>query len=485
MLLRRFYDTKLAQASYLVGCQRTGEALVVDPSRDAEQYVAAARSEGLRITHVTETHIHADYVSGSRELASRAGARLYLSAEGGPDWAYGFAASDDAVLLKDGDVVTVGNIRVEATHTPGHTPEHLTFMVTDAANTERPMGVFTGDCVFVGDVGRPDLLEKAAGIAGTMEAAARQLFRSLQRFKRLPDWLQVWPAHGAGSACGKALGAVPSSTVGYERFANWGLTTPDEDAFVRLVLAGQPEPPKYFARMKQVNREGPRVLGGFPQPERLAGSRLEELLGAGALVVDTRRTAEFAQGHAPGTINVPLSSSMPTYAGSVLPYDRAIYLVVDDRLEGAVDEAVRALVSIGLDAVAGSFGTDALDAYRAAAGALGSVPQLTPAALAPRLEAGAAVVVDVRNRSEWDTGHLKGALHVPLATFTDHLAELPRDRPLVVQCETGSRSAVAASVLRANGFRDVANLAGGFTAWRKAGLPVAMETPASSLAGVP
>ena len=478
MLLKRFYDTSLAQASYLVGCQRTGEALVIDPSRDAEQYVAAARAEGLRITHVTETHIHADYVSGSRELVARAGAGLYLSDEGGPDWTYAFANDDRAVLLKNGDVFKVGNIRVAVLHTPGHTPEHLAFMVTDAASTERPMGVFTGDFVFVGDVGRPDLLEKAAGIAGTMEAGARQLFRSLQRFKTLPDYLQVWPAHGAGSACGKALGAVPSSTVGYERFANWGLATVDEEQFVRQVLEGQPEPPKYFARMKRVNQEGPRVLGGFAKPERLPASRLPELLKQGALVLDTRRTADHLQGHVPGTLNVPLSSSFPTYAGSVLPYDRPIYLLVDHGREGAVDEAVRALASIGLDDVAGSFGADALDAWRRGGKALGTVPQASAQALAARLEAGEVLVVDVRNRSEWDAGHLKGARHVPLATLTDHLAELPTDRPLVLQCETGSRSAVAASVLRAHGFTDVANAAGGLDAWHSAGLPVETETPA-------
>ena len=484
MLLKRFYDTKLAQASYLIGCQRTGEALVVDPSRDAEQYVAAAQAEGLRVTHVTETHIHADYVSGSRELAARAGARLYLSDEGGPDWTYAFAKGDGAVLLKDGDVVRVGNIRVEVLHAPGHTPEHLAFLVTDAASTEAPMGICTGDFVFVGDVGRPDLLERAAGMAGTMEAGARRLFRSLQRFKALPDYLQVWPGHGAGSACGKALGAVPSSTVGYERFANWGLTATDEEEFVRLVLEGQPEPPKYFARMKRVNREGPRVLGGFAKPGRLSASRLPDLLKDGALVVDTRRTADYAQGHVPGTVNVPLSSSFPTYAGSVLPYERPLYLLVDEAREGAVDEAVRALASIGFDDVGGSFGSDALDDWRRGGRALGTVPQTTARALAARLEAGEVLVVDVRNRTEWDAGHLQGARHVPLATFTDHLDELPKDRPLVLQCETGSRSAVAASVLRARGITDVVNATGGVAAWQKAGLPLEQETPAGPLAGV-
>ncbi|MBI4512851.1 MAG: MBL fold metallo-hydrolase, partial [Gemmatimonadetes bacterium] len=242
MIFQRFYNEGLAQASYLIGCEATGEALVIDPHRDAEQYVRAAEIQGLRIGHVTETHIHADYVSGTRELASRTGARIVLSDEGGADWKYGF--THGAVLLRDGDSFVVGRIRIDVLHTPGHTPEHLTFLVTDTAGADRPMGAFTGDFIFVSDVGRPDLLERAAGYAGTMEAGARHLYRSIQQFKGLPDYLQIWPGHGAGSACGKALGAVPQSTLGYERLFNWALRVEDEDAFVGAVLADQPEAPR-------------------------------------------------------------------------------------------------------------------------------------------------------------------------------------------------------------------------------------------------
>src|SRR6476659_3765655 len=257
MFFRRFYDDQLAQASYLLGCQATGEALVVDPNRHLEPYLRGAEAEGLRITHVTETHIHADFVSGSRELAARAGARLLLSAEGGPEWSYAFARDAGATLLRDGDRFMVGNIRFDVLHTPGHTPEHLSFLVTDTPATDRPMGAITGDFIFVGDVGRPDLLEKAARVAGTMRASAHALFGSIQRFKQLPDYLQLWPGHGAGSACGKALGAVPSSTLGYERIANWAFTAGSEAEFVKLVLEGQPAPPRYFAVMKRLNRDGP------------------------------------------------------------------------------------------------------------------------------------------------------------------------------------------------------------------------------------
>ncbi|HET8762592.1 MAG TPA: MBL fold metallo-hydrolase, partial [Gemmatimonadales bacterium] len=309
MLLKRFYDDRLAQASFLVGCQATGEAIVLDPNRDADQYIAAARGEGLRITHVTETHIHADFVSGSRELASRSGAKLLLSAEGGADWQYRFARDADATLLHDGDSFMVGNLRFDVLHTPGHTPEHLTFIVTDTPATLRPMGAFTGDFIFVGDVGRPDLLERAAHVEGTMDASARQLFRSLRRFAEQPDYLQLWPGHGAGSACGKALGAVPQTTLGYERVVNWAFGITDEDEFVRAVLAGQPEPPAYFAEMKRVNRDGPAILGAWPDPPTLDPASLRDVLASGGLVVDLRPAAAFAAGHVPGTLNIPLNKS--------------------------------------------------------------------------------------------------------------------------------------------------------------------------------
>lgn len=470
MLLKLLYDPKLAQASWLVGCQRTGEALVIDPNRDADRYIAAARDEGLRVAHVTETHIHADFLSGSRELTRRTGATLYLSDEGDADWKYGFAAAERATLIRGGDVIRVGNLRLEVLHTPGHTPEHLAFVLTDGATTDRPMGVFSGDFVFVGDVGRPDLLERAAGIAGTMEAGARTLYRSLQRFKDLPDYLQIWPGHGAGSACGKSLGAVPSSTLGYERFANWGLTTPDEETFVRIVLEGQPEPPSYFAHMKRLNREGPRILGGFPKPERLPAAALRDVLVRGGTVVDTRSTAAFARGHVPGTINAPLSRSFPTYAGWLVPFDQSFHLLVDRAREGAAEEAVRDLALIGLDKVAGVFGSDALESWGTE---LGRVPQVKPEELAPRLGAADVVVIDVRGRSEWEAERLPGVdRNIPYGHIAAHTADLPRHGMLVLHCETGSRSAIAASVLAAAGFRNVYNLAGGLLAWQAAGFPV-------------
>ena len=475
MILKRFYDDKLAHASWLVGCSATGEALVVDPNRDVEQYVAAAQREGLRVTHVTETHIHADFVSGTRELARRTGAVPHLSAEGGAEWRYGWGDDAGAVALHDGTRFDVGNVRIDVVHTPGHTPEHLCFVVTDTAVADRPMGVFSGDFVFVGDVGRPDLLERAANQAGTMEAGARTLFRSLRRFAAaLPDWVQLWPAHGAGSACGKALGAVPQTTLGYEKLFNWGLAETDEDAFVRAVLAGQPDPPMYFAEMKRINRDGPSVLGGFRAPRRLPHEALAEQAAAGATVVDTRRGDAFAARHVPGTLSVPLGKSFTTWAGSVVPFGRPFSLVVEEECAG---EAIRDLAMIGLDQVEGVFAPEAVDAWVRAHGPAGRGADLTPDELEARRPTGTVEVVDVRNASEFEAGHLPGAVNVPLGRLAERLGELPRGRTLAVHCQSGARAGVAISLLRARGFDDVVHLAGDYAGWQAAGRPIEKGAP--------
>jgi hydroxyacylglutathione hydrolase len=478
MLLKRLYDAKLAQASYLVGCTATGEALVVDPNRDIEQYIRAAESEHLRITHITETHIHADFVSGARELAARSGGALYLSDEGDADWKYDYASQDRAVLFKGGDRFMVGKIQLEVMHTPGHTPEHLSFLLTDTAASDRPMGVFTGDFVFVGDVGRPDLLEKTTKIVGAMEAGARTLYRSLQRFKQLPDYLQIWPGHGAGSVCGKSLSAVPQSTVGYERIANWALEEMSEDDFVHRALAGQPEPPRYFAQMKRVNQKGPRILGGIRHPAHLPPDSIVGLVERDALIIDTRSAEAFAGGHIPGTINIPLNRSFSTWAGWLVPYDREFYLLADD--EDRLDEAVLNLAIIGLDRIGGYLQRQALESWSATGRPLASTPQMTVDELASAMESGRVQVVDVRSVSEWESGHLPGAVNVPLGHLEERLRELPTGRPLVVHCQRGGRSAIAASVLQALGV-NAANLTGGFKAWSSAGKPT--ETGAPTGAG--
>jgi hydroxyacylglutathione hydrolase len=475
MFFRRYYDDQLAQASYLIGCQASGEALVVDPNRHLEPYLRGAEAEGLRITHVTETHIHADFVSGARELALRAGARLLLSDEGGEDWRYRYAAAAGAELLHDGSAFCVGRLELRALHTPGHTPEHLSFLVTDGAAATEPMGLLTGDFVFVGDVGRPDLLERAAHQAGTMEAGARQLFRSLQRLAQLPDYLQLWPGHGAGSACGKALGAVPQTTLGYERRFNWAFALREEAEFVRAVLAGQPDPPRYFAEMKRINRDGPRIGGAAHRPPAAGVQAIADALAAGAPVVDARPASVHAERGIPGTLNIPANRSFATWSGSLLPYDRDFYLIVDDR--GAVaGELVRALAGIGLDRVAGVAGADVVDAWQAAGRPLAAIPGLSLPEVTDAVAARRVHLLDVRSRAEWAAGHLPGALNLPLGELDARRGELPRG-PLAVQCQSGSRAAIAASLLRARGVPDVFLYGGGFAEWDAAGRTVEREGP--------
>jgi hydroxyacylglutathione hydrolase len=483
MFFRQLYDTGLAQASYLIGCQATGEAIVIDPLRDPAPYLAAAQAEGLRITHITETHIHADFLSGARELRAACGAQLYLSAEGGAEWQYAYAAAEGARLLHDGDRIVVGNIHLDVLHTPGHTPEHLSFVVTDTPRAAGPMGVLTGDFVFVGDVGRPDLLERAAHIANTMEAGARTLFHSLERFRALPDHLQVWPGHGAGSACGKALGAVPSSTVGYEKMANWGVGTTDEAQFVTMVLEGQPEPPRYFAAMKRLNRDGPPLLGaGTPLPTLAAADVLA--LGADQWVIDLRPAAASADGYVTGSLSVPLSRAFSTYVGSLLPIDAPIVLLASERASEHASESASAapasvttaratLRQIGFDRVVGWAHADTVVAAAMAAGRLASIPQVAPAQLSALSN---VPLLDVRGRTEWDAGHLPSARHLSLGELPETVASLAGG-PVVVQCQSGGRSAIAASLIARAAFfagtlPQVRNLAGGYLAWRSAGLPV-------------
>ena len=476
MFFRELYDQALAQASYMIGCQATGEAIVIDPLRDPAPYLQLARAEGLRITHVTETHIHADFVSGSRELVAAGGAQLFVSAEGGPEWQYAFAAHDKAVLLHDGDRIMVGNIKFDVLHTPGHTPEHLSFEVTDTPRGAGPMGILTGDFVFVGDVGRPDLLERAAGIADTMEAGAKTLFQSLQRFRALPDYLQVWPGHGAGSACGKALGAVPSSTVGYEKLTNWGVATRDEAAFVTAVLEGQPEPPRYFAAMKRINRDGPPVLGQPPVAMPMAvADVLAGLHERARWILDLRPATQFADGHLPGSLSLPFSKSFSTWVGSIIPVADEVVLLsaggpdVDGH---ALQWAVRDLSRIGFDRIIGSADADAvLAAWRADGHEAAVLPHVTVENAWSLAEEGAATIVDVRGRAEWSGGHVSGAMHVPLGDLQQRFLEFPAT-PLLIQCHSGARSAIATSLLHRLGRVDATNVVGGFAAWRASRLPL-------------
>lgn len=469
MLLKYFYDEKLAQAAYMVGCQATGEAIMIDPARDVLPYLETAKREGLRIVAATETHIHADFVSGARELAAAYGAKLYLSGEGEAKWRQRYTEGLAHEWLHDRDRFKVGNIVFEVLHTPGHTPESLSFLVSDCGGgIERDaMGIFTGDFVFVGDIGRPDLLEKAVGVTGSSDQAARQMFQSVQRFKQLPDHLQLWPGHGAGSACGKALGAIPSSTVGYEKRFNWAMAQTDEGAFVQELLAGQPEPPRYFAQMKRINVDGPALLGELKEPSALTQEGVGKLIQAGAQVLDTRPAALFRQAHLPGTLNIAYNKSFTTWAGWLLDYDRPLYLLADDAQQAAI---LRDLRSIGLDQIEGIAPLSVIS--ESTVGTLRSYEEVTPSQAKALLETGEATLVDVRNDAEWAEGYIEGARHVMLGKLVERLEEVPREKPVIVQCQSGARSAIAASLLLKHGVETVLNLTGGYGRWTAEGLGV-------------
>ncbi len=475
MLFKLIYDDSLAQAAYLIGCQRTGEALIIDPERDIDRYTKIAAAEKLRITAITETHIHADFLSGTRELAEATGAKVYLSDCGPADWKYQWLDQKqgggryNSQLLRDGDTFKVGNIEVKAIHTPGHTPEHICFQITDrGGGVSEPMGIISGDFVFVGDVGRPDLLETAAGVKGAGDEAARQLYKSVRAFSALPDYLQLWPGHGAGSACGKALGAVPQSTVGYEKRFNPALRAAgSEAAFLGYVLEGQPEPPLYFARMKRLNKSGPPLLGALPKPRELNAEELRNRDGRTTAILDTRPWSAFKTGHVAGALHCPLNSNFTAVAGSYIGEREPITLICN---ADQVDAAVRALVRIGLDAV-GSFATPAnLDAFRAD-GKLVATPEIDVNTLKQRMDNGEAFVLDVRRASEYNEGHIEGSTNIAHTRLLSRLNDVPRGRPILVHCQGGTRSAFAAAMLERAGL-NAANVAGGFGAWERAGLPV-------------
>jgi hydroxyacylglutathione hydrolase len=467
MFLRQITDASLAQNAYLIGCQRSGEAIVIDPERDLDRYFAVAAENGLTITAVAETHIHADYLSGARELVERHGATAYLSEEGGPDWQFEWAKGRaNARFLKHGDVFRVGNIHFRTVHSPGHTPEHLSFLVTDqGGGADEPIALLTGDFIFVGDVGRPDLLESAAGQAGVMEPAARTLYESLRSTTDLPGHLQILPAHGAGSACGKALGAVPSSVLGYERRFNPALREAlhgSSEDFVKDILAGQPEPPLYFARMKRDNRLGPALLpdGRLPRPRRIDAGGLAAWVGvAGRAVLDLRGDRKaFMTRHLRDSVLAPLAGGkLPLSAGSYVMEKTPLLLVLED--EAQLDEAVRQLVRIGLDdVVAWIPATEALQAHEFTS----IIPRMTTGDLADALaEDPGALVLDVRGAGEFAEGHVQGAVNIAYTRLAARLPELPDRRPVYVHCASGLRAAMAASFLASHGI-DVVHVDGSY-----------------------
>jgi hydroxyacylglutathione hydrolase len=454
MLVRQIVDSTLAQFAYLVGCPKTGEAIVIDPERDVDRYFEEAARHELRIVAAADTHIHADYLSGLREMADR-GVLAYASREGGTEWQYEWLAGSKYRhrLIGHGDHFRVGFIEFRALHTPGHTPEHLSYLVRDAgAGATDPVALASGDFVFVGDVGRPDLLERAAGMAGMMVPSARAQFASIRRqFMPLPEYLQVWPAHGAGSACGRSLGDVPTSTVGYELRNNPSIrAATDEAAFVEFILAGQPEPPAYFARMKRENRMGPPLLGKLPKPKRMSPSDVADLISGSRLaVLDTRPRQAFFAGHIRNSILAELDFQLPAVAGSYVDETTPICLVVDD---ARINEAVRVLVRVGLDRIEGYVTPESLTEFNRTARTLISTGTIDMARLEETRRSGTGHVVDVRGRSEFEAGHVPGAINIPYTRIALEHRRLPVDRPLLVHCATGARAAAAFSALERLGY---------------------------------
>ncbi len=475
MLFRQITDDGLSQYAYLVGCQRTGEALLIDPQRDIDRYDRLAADEGLRITTVAETHIHADYLSGAREFAERPDVRIVLSHAGPPEWQYRWVGQGRAAytLVGHGDRFRVGNIDIEVRHTPGHTPEHIVFVVTDrGSGADTPIGVATGDFLFVGDVGRPDLLESAAGYVGAMRPAAEQLRQSLMSVADWPEFMQVWPGHGAGSACGKALGAVPVSTVGYERRFNGALSLAQTAgaAFVDAILEGQPEPPPYFARMKQLNRDGAPVLGALPSPPRMT---IADVMGNPAWVVlDTRvDRAAFMGAHLPRSLFAPATRQFSSATGAFVDPSDSLVLLADP---ADVEDLVRQLVRIGLDGVVGWVPVVDFEAWRAQGGATASIPRLTFDEAEARGDD--TLWLDVRGAVEHAADHLPDALQIAQSRLAVEAGRIPRSRPLTVHCALGGRAAVASAYLARLGF-DVRYVDDDFARWRQRGRQVVSATP--------
>jgi hydroxyacylglutathione hydrolase len=466
MLLHQRFVPGLAIASYLVGDERTGEAAVVDPTRDIDEFLRFAHGHGLHIRHILETHVHADFVSGSRELKERLRGepQVHVSGHGGQDWTPPYADR----IVADRDDVTFGSIRIQAVHTPGHTPEHVSWALYDESRSrEVPWLVFTGDFLFVGDVGRPDLLGPEA-----QRELAHQLYHSVfERLPALPDITEIFPAHGAGSLCGKALSSRRSSTVGFERRFNPALASKPEEQWVRDLMADMPLAPPYFRRMKQVNRQGPAVLGPeLPGQRRWHARAVHDRVCDKCLILDVRSKEAFAAAHIPGAINIPFGPNLPAWAGWVLPYDRPI-LVVTDHPEQVAD-VVTHLIRVGFDDVQGHL-EGGLDTWEMGGYPLARLSTESVHDLSQRLrrDRRGLTVLDVRTDKEWSGGHIDGAVHIHGGTLQERLAELPRDKPVAVVCGSGYRASIAASFLKREGYEDVSNVMGGMTAWRAAELP--------------
>ncbi|MBA2116813.1 MBL fold metallo-hydrolase [Bremerella alba] len=466
MLFHQRFVPGLAIASYIVGDEKSGEAAVIDPTRDVDDFIEFAKEHGLHIRHIIETHVHADFVSGALELKARLNdqATLYCSGYGGENWTQSFADQH----VKVGDSVKMGDLRFEFQHVPGHTPEHIAITLFDTSRSnDTPWLMFSGDFLFVGDVGRPDLLGEEE-----KKELAHQLYEScFQRLTELPDITEVFPAHGAGSLCGKAIGSRRSSTVGYERRFNPSLQELPEKQWVDRLLNEMPLSPPYFKRMKKVNRDGPAIVGvELPGQQRISAQQLFERTCEECLVVDVRSKEAFAAAHIPDAINIPLGDNLPTWAGWVLPYDRPILLVSDNPAD--VKSVTTNLLRVGFDDVQGHL-QEGIGAWETSGYPLAMLNTLSVHELEKKhKEEKQLTVLDVRTDKEWNEGHIEGAVHIHGGTLQESLGEIAKDKPVAVVCGSGYRASIASSFLQRAGFERVSNVIGGMSAWKSAKFPM-------------
>jgi hydroxyacylglutathione hydrolase len=455
MYFEQFYLGCLAHASYMLGSK--GEAAVVDPQRDVDIYLKAAEEQGLKITHIFETHLHADFVSGHTELAARTGATIYIGARA--------EATFPHVALHDASIVRMGKALLNVLETPGHTPESISLVITDEEKSSRPWAVLTGDTLFIGDVGRPDLSK-----AHTPKELAGLLYDSLHgKLMRLDDQVLVYPAHGAGSLCGRNMRAERSSTIGTERLTNYALQIKSRDEFIRQLTENLPARPEYFLQDAQINRTGAPALAELPALAPVSAQDLQALLDHGVFVLDVRPNADFAAAHVPGSINIALSGQFASWAGSIMGLGARPVLVADTPEQ--YDEARLRLARVGIEDPRGYL-QGGVAAWRQAGLPVGRLEQMTVEQLQERRQGDRLQVLDVRREGEWQAGHIEGAAWWPLDNFKVSPPEIDQAFPLAVHCQGGYRSMIACSLLRRAGVENVVNVTGGFDAWRRAGLPV-------------
>jgi hydroxyacylglutathione hydrolase len=460
MYFEQFYLGCLAHASYLLASD--GEAVVVDPQRDVDIYLKAAEQQGVKIRHIFETHLHADFVSGHKELAARTGAKIYIGARAGATFPH--------LDVKDGFQLCVGRMLISVLETPGHTPESVCLVITDEEKSPRPWAVLTGDTLFIGDVGRPDLSK-----AHTSAELAGMLYDSLNnKLLKLPDNVLVYPAHGAGSLCGKNMRAERSSTIGTERLTNYALQIKNRAEFIQQLTTNLPTRPDYFLQDAEINRAGATALSDLPELPALSASEVMSLMNEGAVALDVRPGDQFAAGHVPGSINIALGGQFASWSGTLLGLSARPVLIAESPEQ--IAEARMRLARVGIEDSRGYL-RGGVEAWRKAALPLAELPQITVQGLNDHLRGQRTSVLDVRREPEWQAGHIEGATWWPLDNFKVSAPEIDRSAPIAVHCKSGYRSMIACSLLQRAGFKNVTNVTGGFDAWQQAKLPVESGSP--------